>query len=198
MLDPESGQSTMLAFLNAYREPGRHYHTIAHINHCLREYREVEASVINRYEMWLAIWFHDVVYSVGPNAGMNEWMSAFEARKMVRSAKSQRIVTGLILVTMHSPDYEPLTLDECLMCDIDLSILGAAPEDYAEYSRNIRKEYDIYPDPVYNVGRVRVLEKFLERDRIYRTAHFQKKYERQARTNILAEVSEIGRRTLGL
>jgi len=71
--------------------------------------------------------------------------------------------------------------------DADLSVLGQPWEVYASYYKNIRKEYAIYPALIYNPGRRKVLNHFLQMERIFKTAHFFNKFEQQARLNLQKE-----------
>jgi predicted metal-dependent HD superfamily phosphohydrolase len=52
--------------------------------------------------------------------------------------------------------------DTNLFTDADLSILGQDWNAYLQYAANIRKEYGMYTDSVYNAGRTKVLKHFLE------------------------------------
>ncbi|MDX2245424.1 MAG: hypothetical protein SF052_01505 [Bacteroidia bacterium] len=78
--------------------------------------------------------------------------------------------------------------DTNLFTDADLSILGQKREIYHAYSTNVRKEYAIYPDILYNPGRKKVLQHFLAMEQIFKTPHFQEKYEAQARANLEEEL----------
>ena len=52
----------------------------------------------------------------------------------------------------------------------------------------IRKEYSIYPDFLYNPGRKKALEHFLEHKFIFQTEEFRTQYETKARENIKREI----------
>jgi hypothetical protein len=57
-----------------YREPGRHYHTWAHVASCLRELRRARPQAGEAAALELAVWFHDAVYE--PGRKDNEEVSA--------------------------------------------------------------------------------------------------------------------------
>ncbi len=76
-----------------------------------------------------------------------------------------------------------------LFLDADLSILSSSKKRYKEYTQNVRKEYAFYDDTTYFLGRKKVLEIFLDKERIYESRYFYDKYDRQARVNILMEYS---------
>ena len=75
--------------------------------------------------------------------------------------------------------------------DADLSILGKPRAEYITYMDNVRKEYKMYPDFMYNKGRIKVLEGFLAMDRIYKTTFFHKNFETQAKDNITFEIKKL-------
>ncbi|MNX82674.1 hypothetical protein D3C86_1144100 [compost metagenome] len=83
--------------------------------------------------------------------------------------------------------------DTNLFTDADLSILGKSWEAYATYYQQIRKEYSIYPDFMYTNGRKKALQHFLDMEYIFKTSHFQNKYESQARRNLEKELQILGK-----
>lgn len=105
-------------------------------------------------------------------------------------AAVQGRVERLIMATKHDA-AEPAAdaPDQQLLVDIDLAILGAAPERFAEYGRQVRAEYGWVPGLVYRTKRKAVLKSFLARPRLYGTAHFRERYEAQARRNLAAAVA---------
>jgi predicted metal-dependent HD superfamily phosphohydrolase len=75
-------------------------------------------------------------------------------------------------------------VDTQLLLDIDLAILGAAPERFAAYESQIRAEYAHVPEADFRSGRAQVLSGFLARPRIYATAAFHDALEHRARENL--------------
>jgi predicted metal-dependent HD superfamily phosphohydrolase len=78
--------------------------------------------------------------------------------------------------------------DTNFFTDADLSVLGQSWEIYSTYFKNVRKEYSIYPDLLYNPGRKKVLNHFLAMDRIFKTEFFYDKFEIQAKKNLRKEL----------
>lgn len=78
--------------------------------------------------------------------------------------------------------------DTNLFTDSDLAILGSNWESYMLYFKQVRKEYTVYPDFLYNPGRKKVLQHFLAMDIIFKTAVFKSKFEATARLNIEKEI----------
>ena len=95
-------------------------------------------------------------------------------------------VNSLIMATKH--DQPCRSRDEAVLTDIDLAILGSDPERFAEYERQIRVEYSWVPDQQFRDGRTAILRRFLERDSIFQTESFRKRFEIQAKENLLASI----------
>ena len=176
------------ALLSAYQAPDRHYHTAQHLAECLAHFEAARHLAERPGEVALALWFHDAVYDVRGSA--NEALSARWARAALQdsgadAATAQRI-ERLILATRH--DAAPQAGDEQLLVDIDLAILGAPPERFAEYDRQVRAEYHWVPGLVYRVKRRAVLRAFLARPVIYGTEHFRTRLEQPARRNLASVV----------
>ena len=174
-----------------YSQPARAYHNASHVDDCLRQLDFARGESQRPDEIELAIWFHDAIYD--PRAHDNEQRSASWAAEALHEAQVQpdvvdRVAT-MILATKH--DRETDNRDGCLLVDVDLSILGREPAVFDQYDRNIREEYRWVADDAYRAGRTAVLESFLRRPVIYRTAFFQSRFEAQARHNLQAAISRL-------
>jgi predicted metal-dependent HD superfamily phosphohydrolase len=77
--------------------------------------------------------------------------------------------------------------------DIDLSILGAAPERFDEYEKQIRDEYAWVPGFVFRRKRAEILEGFLARPAIFSTPMFFQQLERAARDNLQRSLDQLKR-----
>ena len=91
------------------------------------------------------------------------------------------------MATRHEvlPEHD----DARLLVDIDLAILGADPERFAEYDAQVRAEYAWVPWPIYGIKRKQVLQGFLQRQAIYATPYFHARLEQQARANLRQAVA---------
>lgn len=185
-----------------YCEPHRHYHNLAHIQHCWREWtdymeweqREEELTGKEQMIIEYAIWFHDAIYDPYAHTGQNEKESAeLAANELWKLGDIYRDihidVYNMIMLTANHEDAE--TLAQKVFLDIDLAILGARPELYDRYAENIRKEYSLVEQKQYAHGRTRILQGILKFDRIYHTTYFHQKYEAQARENIQKEITQL-------
>lgn len=171
-----------------YAEPHRSYHNLSHIDRMLRWF---DASNAADDGMELAIWYHDVIYV--PLDPQNEAQSAqffLDAWEGFLDPASAVRVVRLILATNPAQARSDL-LDEAQVVDIDLSILGSAPDEYDVYCRAIRKEYAVVPDAVFRPGRRALLEKFLSQP-VYATEFFRDRLEKQARENLEREWKSLG------
>ncbi len=163
------------------------YHNLDHIHHCLREFQHLKSEAQNPIAVELAIWFHDIVYD--PKANNNELASANLASSTLQNTVHAKAVHQLIITTTHKTP--PTDHDAQLLCDIDLSILGTPPEEYQNYARAIRQEYQWVDDLDYRVGRTQVLQSFLNRPQIFHLSTNRDTLEPQARLNLKNEISTL-------
>lgn len=166
-----------------YAEDHRKYHNLSHIDRMLG-WLDRTGQSIDPVE--LAIWFHDAIYN--PLGNDNEKLSVSYFSEQLGPYISSQLandVERLILATDASRSRTGND-DENLIIDIDLSILGASPEDYTAYRESIRNEYSAVPEVKFIAGRRSILKHFLSQ-RIYSTAYFEK-LEQQARVNIQQEL----------
>jgi predicted metal-dependent HD superfamily phosphohydrolase len=174
----------------AWRSLGRHYHTLTHLDACLREL-DAEIELAERpAEVELALWFHDAIYRTWRND--NEARSADLAARCLAAAPAdcRERIQRMILATVHRA--EPLQGDPALTVDVDLSILGQPADTYAAFERAIRREYWWVPRARYVAGRGRVLKSFLDRANIYHHAPFREKYHQRARENLARALEQLG------
>ncbi|WP_034386724.1 phosphohydrolase [Deinococcus sp. YIM 77859] len=171
-----------------YTQAYRVYHTAAHIEAVLSALRSRQVLTP---ALTLAAWGHDLVYD--PQRLDNEERSAEVFGAWLRGQGIQPELEGevraLILATRHAAP--PATRGEALLVDADLSILGANPEAFAAYDAAIRQEYAFVPEEAYRVRRARVLQGFLNRERIFTTPEFAELEER-ARVNLNTALQNLG------
>jgi predicted metal-dependent HD superfamily phosphohydrolase len=182
-------ESLFNALVERYSERARAYHNLSHIQSLLALSESLLDKIQNRDEHYFAIWFHDVIYDT-QRADNEEKSAEFAAEALARLAVTEQSITvtrEMILATKHHR-AAGLSWDMKVFLDLDTSILGAPEEIYEEYSRAIRKEYSWVPDAMYREGRMKVLNDFLSRDRIYHTEEISAKYETRARRNIAEEI----------
>jgi predicted metal-dependent HD superfamily phosphohydrolase len=195
-----SAQAVLDGLLEAYSEQSRHYHTVEHIASLLRQLDGHRHAVVDRDVLELAILFHDVVYD--PRRSDNEEKSAARARDRLvplgLPGKLVRKVVRYIHATKHDSRFVTEDPDLALLLDLDLSTLAATPAEYRVYAEAIRREYGHVADDQYRAGRRRILEGFLNRDRIYRTGRLHHLLEERARANITRELTELSSHAPGI
>lgn len=176
--------------VGAWMEPQRHYHTLQHLEECFAHFDALGALAERPAEVALALWFHDAIYD--PKKSDNEEKSAEWARASLqhagRAAPGQR-VHALVMATRHA--VVPRGRDAEVLIDIDLSILGAAPERFDEYERQVRAEYGWVPDFLFRRTRRQILAELLARETIYSTAPMRERLEGAARANLARSLERL-------
>ncbi len=171
----------------------RYYHTLQHLDDLLAQLVKVKEEIQNWESTLFALYYHDIIYN--PLQSNNEEKSAALAENRMRQASVPENVIQLckkqILATKsHLASGDS---DVNYFTDADLSVLGQPWKIYSLYYRNVRKEYSIYPDFVYNPGRKKVLHHFLSMERIFKTRFFYDRFEAQAKENIQNELNLLNR-----
>ena len=178
------------ALLAAHREPGRSYHTLQHLRECIARFETCSDLAARPAEVEAALWFHDAVYDV--HRSDNERRSADWARAALAEAGVAADVAArvgaLVMATQHAT-ASPGVGDEALLVDIDVAILGADEARFAEYERQIRREYAHVPDAGFRARRSAVLAAFLARDPLYRTPRLRDALEARARANLALAIA---------
>ncbi len=189
---PVPEAAVLASILAAYGSTDRFYHTLQHLGECLDLFDEALELAEQPGELAVALWFHDAVYDT--RRSDNEVKSADWAEQVVRRAggttEEVSRIRGLILATRHAEI--PAPGDPALIVDIDLAILGAPEARFEEYEAQIHQEYDWVPELVFRPTRARILQGFLERERIYSTAPFAARFEARARMNLLRALARLG------
>ncbi len=190
---------------DSYSEPHRHYHTGAHIEHCLRQFDRAPDSMEDANAIELALWFHDVEYD--PQAPNNEQESAERFRRSATGMMSDDLVEQvyrLIMATIH--DYAPQVPDEQYVVDIDLSSFGLPWNEFVIDSRKVRNEFPAMSDREFaqkNIGFLRMLldrpsvystdigflRMLLDRPSVYSTEFFKAQLEATARDNMRKQIA---------
>ncbi|CAN1601627.1 hypothetical protein LOY35_16335 [Pseudomonas sp. B21-028] len=186
-----ASQETHEKLIRHYDEPHRAYHNRQHLAECLQVRRLVNAACQAPAEVDLALWFHDAIYD--PLRSDNELRSAQWLDEVARNSglddETRRRLYDLVMATRH--DSAPQSVDEAVLVDTDLAILGASSERFEEYDQQIRREYLHVPMPVYRRKRRQILEGFLVRERIYTTAPYFDAFEQQARANLARAIGRL-------
>lgn len=173
----------------AYADPRRHYHNEAHLISFDWHLRSCRDALSDFGTAFLAMIYHDVVYFTVD--GTDEEKSAAFADRHLRllgypAAKMDRCHELIMATKSHAGSTDD---DISLFVDADMAILGSEAAIYRQYADNIRMEYG--DTPAFDNGRKRVLQYFLDMDRIFKTDVFFDRFEAQARRNIAAELQSL-------
>lgn len=174
-----------------YSEKERYYHNLSHLENMFSELELVKDKIADFCNISFSVFYHDVIYDA--NSKLNEEKSAEFAKLRLKKLGVTTIDTEEILKQILATKAHEKSDDSDInyLLDADLSILGKDIESYIKYTKQIRKEYSIYPDLLYKQGRRKVLQHFLELESIFKTEYFREKYEVQARENIEFELNAL-------
>jgi predicted metal-dependent HD superfamily phosphohydrolase len=191
-VNEEAARRIFADLVRHYNGDGRHYHVLTHVGELLDTVSEMRDLAQDYQIVQLAIWFHDVIYD--PRGKDNEVKSAEYARQALQElGMPERVVnrvSDLILKTVsHVSEREDG--DALILLDADLAPLGADEEVFARQSKALRQEFSWIPEEEYRASRVRILNSFLSRERIYQTEWMYQARERQARNNLSQAIAEL-------
>lgn len=188
-LRPPAG--TLERLLERYAEPHRAYHTVQHLDECFDWLDRASHLADRPAEVALAVWFHDAVYET--RSTDCEERSARLAREVLHAAGAAEEIAlrieQMILATKHGASLD--RSDAGVLLDVDLSILAARRERFAEYERQVRREFEWVPEPAFRAARRRILAGFLERSRLYSTDWFAERLETRARDNLARSLEAL-------
>jgi predicted metal-dependent HD superfamily phosphohydrolase len=186
---PSEINSLWLDLEKAYSKKSRYYHNLTHLEEMVFWFSKYKEQLQQPNEVLFSIFYHDYVYKVTKKD--NELKSAEYAVALIKPNHqlNKQLVFDLIVATQLHQHNE--NEDSNWLIDFDLKILSKDWEDYKIYFQQIRKEYSIYPDFLYNPGRKKALEHFLANKNIYQTQEFRTLFEAKARENIQKEIATL-------
>lgn len=172
-----------------YSGKDRHYHNIAHLLNFNAQLEKCKELTQDDDILFVAMVYHDAIYNSPDHR--DEERSAELAVKRLRSIgypeASIKKCEALILATkQHALSADT---DTNYFNDADMTILGLESKIYTQYVKDVRAEYGNTPQ--FDSGRKRILQYFLNMDRIFKTDFFNKIYEQDARNNIKAELESL-------
>lgn len=183
--------------ISRYQEPHRHYHNCQHILELLDLIMEYTAEEYHDIHIFTAF-YHDVVYE--PGYTDNEIKSAeFAVKSLEKLGVPVDIIQAveeIILATQkHEWLGENIPNQLTIFLDIDRVILGAKPERFQEYCRQIRAEFSHFPDEIFIPARVSFLNGLIISEKIFFTSVISQVFENQLIDNVNNEILKFN--TLG-
>ena len=197
------------ALLARYAEPHRHYHTATHIMFVLRHLRDIaQASTTQPSpQVVAAALYHDAIYdpTVDTNEALSAVLAANDLAEIGWPAPRCESVAEMIVATSghlvdpaeRGDDAGDGAAETAMLLDADLAILGAEPGAYQAYVNGVRAEYAHIDDSQWHAGRSMVLQRFLDRPRLFVTGFMYTAAEHRARANIEAELAALSHRSAG-
>ncbi len=187
--DPKTIKDLWNEILENHSTKLRHYHDLRHLEHILIQLTR-PGTAEDMDALVLATAYHDVIQNIVRKD--DEERSAELMRERLGPFKLpeniiDRAANHILATKEHERSTDP---DTNLFIDADLSILGSPDQEYQRYSADIRKEYMLVPDLIYNAGRKKVLMKILSQPKIFKTGHFEH-LEAQARRNMSLEIASL-------
>jgi predicted metal-dependent HD superfamily phosphohydrolase len=187
--DSPTARTEWAAVVEAWSEPHRRYHDLAHLAAVLGVVDALAGHAADAGAVRLAAWYHDVVYD--PRRADNEQVSAARARAglrgLVPAARLAEVERLVLLTAGHDP--QPGDADGAVLCDADLAVLAAPPEAYAVYASAVREEHRHLDDATFTAGRTAVLEQLLGLPALFRVPEVAADWEERARANLSAELA---------
>jgi predicted metal-dependent HD superfamily phosphohydrolase len=182
-----------------YEEPPRAYHTLDHVGWGLKRIGEIITDAVPSLgcgqiaTVEYALWFHDAIMVFGRESTVDERRSADMAVAIGIEVGLEpaflRQARRLIMATAHM--NEPALEDEALLVDADLSILGAPAEAFRDYEHRVRIEWSHVDEAAFRAGRLKVLDRFANKRRIFTTPYAYNRWERMARFNIGQSMAKL-------
>jgi predicted metal-dependent HD superfamily phosphohydrolase len=178
--------------LDAWADPRRTYHCMAHLRDVLSRVDELAAYADDPDAVRLAAWYHDAVYAGLPDD--EERSAQFAEGDLTELGVSPAMVSEVARLVRMTVTHDPAPGDRNgeTLSDADLSALAVPGEQYRRNTADIRAEYTHIPDEVFRKGRVQVLVALLESPALFRTDHGHRQWEDAARANMRAELADLG------
>ena len=195
--DSAISRTEWAAVVEAWSEPHRRYHDLAHLAAVLGLVGELGDAAADAGAVRLAAWYHDVVYD--PQRDDNEAVSAARAEAGLRGLVTDERVAEVARLVRLTAGHDPGDDDRngAVLCDADLAVLAGPPEAYASYASAVREEYGHLDDATFTAGRIAVLEGLLALPALYRLPRVAGEWTPRARANLQAELALLRARAGG-
>lgn len=183
----EKEEVNFTKIVDLYNSKNRHYHNLNHINSLLELIDEENLTKGNRITLILVAIYHDAIYNSTSSKNEEESaeLLALDFQKLNIKSDLIDLAFQIILDTKNHQSNHSLSK---LFLDMDLSILGVESHYYKVYTKQVRQEFNSYPQIIYNIGRKKFIQKTLEQPFIFQTNSFRNKFEKTAIQNLLNEL----------
>jgi len=175
-----------------YDGDSRHYHNLEHIRNVLAAVRRMQTQAQNPTAIQLAAWYHDIIYEI--DATDNELRSAEYAKNVLGRTPIDDEMLDVVAEMIRATDISldpPDDTDFRILLDADLATLASDYDYYDKNAKAIRREFAQVSDSDYRIGRRQILNRFLQRKRIFLTEKMFETLEAKARRNIQREIDSL-------
>jgi len=174
--------------IQAYNDPSRCYHNIAHIISTLDL---LATHGFSTPEAEIAVIYHDAVYDT--HASDNELKSAEWARQDLISSKAPSHILSEIESAILATDHRSTITSElqARVADVDFAILGSIAATYKLYTKCIRQEYSWVAERDFISGRTKFIRHALSLPRLFHTTQCRNCYEELATQNLKTELQAL-------
>ncbi len=171
-----------------YSNKKRYYHTLNHLESLLQQLFTIKIKIEDWDTVLFSLYYHDIIYN--PLKTTNEEKSAAFAENRMQLIGVPKIIIENCVRQILATKKHLLSADNDtnIFIDADLSILGQPWNVYENYYKQVRNEYSLYPDLIYKPGRKKVLQHFLQMERIFKTDVCFTMFELQAKENLQKEL----------
>lgn len=136
-----------------YTAPNRHYHNLTHLDNLINELSIIRHKIDDWQTIVFSVAYHDVIYNVF-KSDSEERSAEFAVQRLtlikVPEDKKIKCRAQILQTRGHNISSDS---DTNYFTDADLAILGSEYSLYKQYAHQIRNEYKLYPDLLYNSGR---------------------------------------------
>lgn len=179
--------------ISLYSSPHRHYHNLDHLVDVVQRCEELilAEECVAPEEIIIAALFHDAIYNPDNCSDCVSQSAEFAYVVALGGGINHTAASRINALVASTGTHEPKTIDQRILCDADLAILGQEEEKYNDYSRKIKLEYPNIRNDIFLATRAHVLKEFLNKKHIFNTKTYHERYEEQARDNISREISML-------
>lgn len=192
---------------DSYSTHWRYYFNLNHIYQILEKFDQFYDTEIYPEEskifIELAIWFHRIVFIPQIIDSTHNVKESYNILKQFVEETQYNVVTSeqlsflqslVLSVNRHRQTevYDNKEQDSLnkFFLDIILSFLGFENEIYKRFASLVKKEYLWVEKSEFKLKRRIILQRLLDRERIFITNEIYNKFEEQARQNLQNEVDE--------
>lgn len=172
-----------------YSSPTRFYHNMDHILEMVEVIGELRYACDDYHSVILAAWYHDLIYDTTRDD--NESQSAFYALMSLEWLAGPKtwMPYHVFALVQATADHNPKTADEMVLCDADLLRFADPYDKFLKNNADIRREYGWVPQNEYDLGRAKVMQKFMDKEPLFHIPEINEQYEVIAKENIARLIS---------